>query len=111
MKLIRSKHISFFRQLKYTICVPSFEIDLYVFKYIQPNIYVPNIFTEGEVKDAKSVVAVMVKGGAGLNLASYHAVTRELYKGERVNEIVETVERLVFYQPTKEIYYSQSFLL
>jgi hypothetical protein len=42
----------------------------------------------------------MVKGGARPNLASYHLVTSELYKGERVNEIVETVERLVFYQPT-----------
>jgi hypothetical protein len=34
-----------------------------------------------------------------------------LYKTGRVNEIAEIVERLVFYQPTKEIYYSSSFFI
>jgi pentatricopeptide repeat protein len=106
--------ISFCRELNYTdpsIGVQFFEIGRCKFNYIQPNIYAPNIVTEQEVKDAKSVVAAMVKGGVEPNIAGYHAVTKELYKGERVNEIVETVEILVSDRRTNEIYYSRSFLL
>ncbi|PNX56703.1 pentatricopeptide repeat-containing protein, partial [Trifolium pratense] len=42
---------------------------------------------EGEVKDAKSVVAVMIKGGIRPTLASYLSVKDELYKSGRVNKI------------------------
>ncbi|KEH42227.1 pentatricopeptide (PPR) repeat protein [Medicago truncatula] len=55
--------------------------------------------TEREVKSAKSVVAVMIKGGLRPNVASYHSVIDRLYKGQSrrrvMNKIAQKVDTLV----------------
>ena len=55
--------------------------------------------TEREVKSAKSVVAVMIKGGVRPNVASYHSVIDRLYKGQSrrriMNKIAQKVDTLV----------------
>jgi len=78
-------------------------------KYIPPNIYALNLVTEQEVKDAKTVVAVMVKSGIQPIFASYHSVTNELYKRGRVDQIAKKVEILLLHQSTLELYYSDPY--
>jgi len=55
--------------------------------------------TEREVKSAKSVVAVMIKGGVRPNVASYHSVIDRLYTAQSrrrvINKIAQKVDTLV----------------
>jgi pentatricopeptide repeat domain-containing protein 1 len=75
--------------------------------YMDPSVYVPTLVTEGEVKAAKSTIALMIKGGVKPIVASFHSVIDELYKGEgRVDKIAQMVETLRRFKPKLEQYYS-----
>lgn len=81
--------IAFFRQF-------GPEPPLYILPCPSFNLALASAFvTDGEVKDAKSAVAVMVKHGVKPNVASYHSIIDELYKGQRVGKIAKTVETLL----------------
>jgi pentatricopeptide repeat domain-containing protein 1 len=65
----------------------------------------PTLVTEHDVKSAKSVAAVMIKGGVKPNVASYHSVIDGLYKSEGgsrsvvMNKIAQKVEMLLLSKP------------
>jgi len=78
-------------------------------KYIPPSISALSLVTEQEVKDAKTVAAVMVKAGIRPNFAAYNSVTNELYKRGKVEQIGKRVEMLLFNQSALEPYYSDPY--
>jgi len=78
-------------------------------KYIPPCISALNLVTEQEVKDAKTVAAVMIKAGIRPNFAAYKLVINELYKRGEVEQIAKTVEMLLLQQSTLELYYSDPY--
>ncbi|XP_024634823.1 pentatricopeptide repeat-containing protein At1g12775, mitochondrial [Medicago truncatula] len=77
------------------------ELDASPNKIFPSAIVVPTLVTEGEVKDAKTVVAVMVKCGVKPNVASYHSVIDQLYRGDgKVNKIAQMLPTLLLDRPS-----------
>jgi len=87
------------------------ELDASSNKIFPSAVFVPTLVTEGEVKDARTVVAVMVKCGVKPNVASYHSVIDQLYKGDgKVNKIAQMLPTLVLdIASLTQPYYSSTF--